>query len=199
MNRDIDPDRHIKRLNMVFGVSKRLQTLAYQRFHSPTGVSKEQQERELIAKSKEMRTARSVVLQPPHRFVLEMVSEHYGLTPDEVEAGILDDDQYVQLLDEFCAAGMRMAIMFFYDEFIYPNLSEFRVVLLVICVSNCTTYILVFGATESGRHVASKKFTKILRVVCSDGSDLQQKGKCVVAYKLSNDKELDIRNCQEVG
>lgn len=62
--------------------------------------------------------------------------------------------------------------------------------------------ILIFWKlthTESGRHVISKKFTKIFRVVCSDGSDLQQKGKCVVAYKLTNEKELDIRNIQDVS
>lgn len=35
------------------------------------------------------------------------------------------------------------------------------------------------------------------RLVCSDGTDLKQNGKCVVAYKLANQKDLDLRTIQD--
>lgn len=169
-----DPDRHLKRLHRVFEVSQRLQNLATRRHASPTKITKEQMERELLGRSKELRTARQTVLQATHRYVLELIGEHFGLEADEVEAGILDDDLYVRLVDEFVMRGGRMAILFFYDEFTHPNVA-------------------------SGRHVPAQKRSKMMRVICSDGSDLQQKGKCVVAYKLNNEKDLDVRSIQDVS
>lgn len=169
-----DPDRHLKRLHKVFEVSKRLQNLATRRHASPTKITKEQKERELLGRSKELRTARQARLQATHRHVLELCAEHFGLDADTVEAGLLDDDLYVRLVDEFVLKGGRMAVLFFYDEFAHPNVA-------------------------SGRHVPAQRHTKMRRVVCSDGTDLQQRGKCVVVYKLNNDKDLDLRTIQDVS
>lgn len=121
---DPDPDRHLKRLQKVFGVSGRIQNLAIRRHTSPRKITKEEQERELLGKSKEMRKKRLTVLQPTHRFVLEMVGEHYGIESDAAEEGILDDDLYVRLMDEFVMKGGRMAVMFFYDEFLHPSVCK---------------------------------------------------------------------------
>lgn len=121
---DPDPDRHLKRLQRVFGVSTRIQDLAIRRHVSPRKITKEEAEREQLANSKDMRKKRQAILQPPHRFVLEVVGEHYGLECDPVEAGVLDDDQYVRLLDEFVQKEGRMAILFFYDDFSHPAVGE---------------------------------------------------------------------------
>lgn len=118
---DPDPDRHLKRLQKVFGVSERIQQLALRRHTSPKKITKEEQERELLGKSKELRKRRLGVLTASHRFVLEMVGEHFGLEADGVEEGVVDDDHYVRLLDEFVCKDGRMAIMFFYDEFTHPS------------------------------------------------------------------------------
>lgn len=37
----------------------------------------------------------------------------------------------------------------------------------------------------------------MLRAICSDGTDTRQLGRCVIAYRISNEKELDMRNVQD--
>lgn len=116
-----DPDRHIKRLNQLFGVTSRLQELAVRRRKSPTKISKDAEEKAALAQSKEARTRRQGAMTPPHRFICEVVGEHYGLECEEIVEGVIDDDQYVQLLDEFVKKDGRMAVMFFYGEFQHPS------------------------------------------------------------------------------
>lgn len=45
--------------------------------------------------------------------------------------------------------------------------------------------------------MTAQKYTKMLRAICSDGTDTRQLGRCVIAYRTSNDKELDMRNVHE--
>lgn len=125
-NPDDDPERHLKRLQQVFGVTSRIQELATKRRKSPTKISKDAEEKALLAQSKELRTRRMGAMTPAHRFVCEVVGEHYGLECDEVVDGVIDDDQYVQLLDEFIKKDGRMALMFFYGEFQHPPLGEWN-------------------------------------------------------------------------
>lgn len=119
-----DPDRHLKRLQQTFGVTTRVQQLATKRRKSPTKISKDAEEKGILAQSKEMRTRRLGAMSPTHRFVCEVVGEHYGLECDEVVDGVTDDDRYVQLVDEFNKKDGRMAIMFFYGEFQHPPIGE---------------------------------------------------------------------------
>lgn len=119
-----DPDRHLHRLQQTFGVTTRLQQLATKRRKSPTKISKDAEEKALLAQSKEMRTRRLGAMTPVHRFVCEVVGEHYGLECDEVVDGVIDDDKFVQLLDEFAKKDERMAVMFFYNEFQHPPVGK---------------------------------------------------------------------------
>lgn len=117
-----DPERHLKRLQATFGVTTRVQQLATKRRKSPTKISKDAEEKALLAQSKEMRTRRLGAMMPVHRFICEAVGEHYSLECDEVVEGVIDDDLYVELLDEFTKKDGRMAVMFFYGEFQHPAL-----------------------------------------------------------------------------
>lgn len=119
-----DPDRHLKRLQQTFGVTNRVQQLAIRRRKSPTKISKDAEEKALLAQSKEMRTRRLGTIQPPHRYVCEVVGEHYGLECDEIVEGVIDDDRYVELLEEFIKRDGRMAVMFFHGEFQHPSIGK---------------------------------------------------------------------------
>lgn len=38
-----------------------------------------------------------------------------------------------------------------------------------------------------------------MRTIVSDGTDQKQSGKCVAVYKMSKDKDLDLRSIQDVS
>lgn len=187
-----DPERHLKRLEKVFGVSGRIQQLATQRRKSPTKVTKNADDKVLLAKSLELRALRLAAIAPPQRFILDTVASHFNVNVETMVEGMCDDDAYIQLLNNFVARDGRKFIAFFYDEFQHPSIGEFE--------KKC---IAVFDAvfkvqfSGSGRHVTAQKYTKMLRAICSDGTDTRQMGRCVVAYRISNEKELDMRNVQE--
>lgn len=45
-----------------------------------------------------------------------MVAIYLGLEPNEVIDGVVDDAEYVTLLDNLINTNLRKAIMFFYQE-----------------------------------------------------------------------------------
>lgn len=70
----------------------------------------------LQQKFKEERANRVQDLQLTHRHVCDMVAIYLGLEPSEVIDGVVDDAEYVTLLDNVINMNQRKAIMFFYQE-----------------------------------------------------------------------------------
>lgn len=120
-----DPDRHLKRLKKVFGVSERIQKLAIRRHKSPTRITKEVEEKAILAKSKDLRKARQAAIGQVHRYILETIANVFDIETDKVIDGIVDSDRYIELLKEFCNKNGRSAIVFFYDWFSFPAIGNF--------------------------------------------------------------------------
>lgn len=117
-----DPDRHLKRLQEVFGVSGRIQNLAVRRRKEVVVVSKEEKDREMMARSKEMRTKRLSGISPTHRYVLELVAGHFDVDTDIISDGMCDEERHCELLNLFVCRNGPMGVAFFYDEFPYPGI-----------------------------------------------------------------------------
>lgn len=119
-----DPDRHLIRLQKVFGVSGRIQDLAIRRRKSPTIISKDEKDREMLARSKDLRSKRLNGIGVVQRFILDLVAAHYDCETDIISDGICDEDRHCELLDSFITRDGHMAIAFFYDEFSHPGVGS---------------------------------------------------------------------------
>ena len=115
-----DPERHLKRLKLVFGVSGRIQKLSVRQHKSPTKISNDVLQKELLVKSKELRKARLNQLGAQHRYILDVVGECFDQECDEMINGMTDSDKYIELLNMFVSSKGPKCIMFFYDMFPHP-------------------------------------------------------------------------------
>lgn len=164
---------YLKFLTDTYGITPRCQRLAMARAVSPPRISAEEILRAKLENAKKQRKVRDTIVSTPHRWVCEVVGEHFGVDTDAIVDGVLDDDYYVMLLDQFVQAGSRMQVLFSYDWYSHPPLS-------------------------SGRHVVAQKDKNMLRCTLTDGTDVRLQGKLVAAYKLGSTKDLDMRSIQEV-
>lgn len=121
-----DPDRHLKRLQKVFGVSAKIQNLAIRRHKSPTRINKEAEQKAILAKSSDLRKVRLNEIGQVHRFILDSVANVFDIDTDRAIDGMADADRYIGLLKEFVQKNGRLAIVFFYDWFPYPGIGITR-------------------------------------------------------------------------
>lgn len=117
---EVDPERHLKRLQKVFGVSGHIQNLAIRRHKSPTQITKEVEEKAILAKSKGLRKDRLREIGQIHRYILEVIANAFQIDTDKAIDGIIDSDWYIELLRSFVNKNGRSVIVFFYDWFPYP-------------------------------------------------------------------------------
>lgn len=115
-----DPERHLKRIEKVFGVSELIQTLAIRQYKSPTKIAKDVELKDVLAKSKDLRTKRLAALGTTERYVLEMVAEQFCCDTESIVDGMVDSDGHIELLKSFVEQDGRLAVMFFYDLFAHP-------------------------------------------------------------------------------
>lgn len=47
--------------------------------------------------------------------------------------------------------------------------------------------------SDSGRYIHKERFNKMLRAICSDGSDTRLCAKSIIAYRLDNDVDVDSK------
>lgn len=125
MNPDADPDRHIKRLEKVFGVSAQIHGLVLKREKSSHQLTKEQEIQETLAKSKIRRTERLNNIGQCQHYVLDIAADYFGVQTDTIINGIADADQDVELMKSFAEANGKLAIMLFYEELPHPPLGNF--------------------------------------------------------------------------
>lgn len=52
---------------------------------------------------------------------------------------------------------------------------------------------------DSGRYVHKERFNKMLRAVCSDGSDTRLGAKSIIVYRLDNDIDVDPKAIASVS
>lgn len=122
--RDVDPERHLKRLQKVFGVSKKIQELALSTVKGDDSTRDLIKEAEALTRSKAARGKRIESIEPHHQYIIDMVAELLDVPADEMIAGIADSEQNVDLLHSMVKKMGAKAVIFLYDEFMHPSKGE---------------------------------------------------------------------------
>lgn len=117
---NFDPDRYLKNLQRVFGISKRLRDLATSRL---VEVTSEQLIRQAASRAhvQTQRQDRINSIDSHHRYVIDIVAEQLNISSEEVIEGIADSNKHVQLLHSITEQNGLRAIIFFYDNYPYPS------------------------------------------------------------------------------
>lgn len=167
----IDPDRNIKKLRKLFGVSHTIQKQTARRL-SVTDQEREEKERKRAQQLKELRQQRISSLGANHRYVLEIVADLMGTDPEEIIMGVVDDVAFVDLLSGlFEKDGPRACMLSYADMHGYPP--------------------------ESGRYVEALKRKPVKRTIVKRSDTVELLGKWVVVYRTNNKKSIDNRTVPE--
>lgn len=138
---DVDPERHLKRLQKVFGVSKKIQQLAISTLKSDASTHDLIKEAEALTRAKAARSKRIESIEPQQQHILDMVAEMLNIHADEVIAGIADSEQNIVRLNSMIEKMGAKALLFFYDEFSHPTKGRriccYHTDILVIKKVNC--------------------------------------------------------------
>lgn len=65
---------------------------------------------------KEQRMQRFQELQLPHRHICDMVAMYLGIESSEVMDGVIDDPEYLSLLQNFLDKGSVMCVLYYYQD-----------------------------------------------------------------------------------
>ncbi|OAD58895.1 Dynein heavy chain 8, axonemal [Eufriesea mexicana] len=126
--------------------------------------------KEKLAKFKEKRNARQALLKATHRQVLDVAAFILNVHPDLLEEGIIDKDEYINVLDSFFLKDGKRAILIHYQPMEPPPF-------------------------ESGRWSAQyERETEIIRCCITDGFTEQLSGKCVIVYRLKSDIDFETKH-----
>ncbi|XP_055849438.1 dynein axonemal heavy chain 8 [Episyrphus balteatus] len=170
----MDPERNIKRLHKLFGVSHKIQKLSARR-GSAADHEKEEQEKKKIQAFKDQRQQRISNLGANHRYVLEIVADFLEITTDEAIIGLVDDEAYTDLLNGLFKEKGNFSALF--------------------CNATMNGY-----PPASGRYVEKLKYAKIIRLICYKSDQVQMDGRWVVAFRNSNKKAIETRTISdEIG
>ncbi|CAL1673547.1 unnamed protein product [Lasius platythorax] len=125
--------------------------------------------KERLAKFKEIRNARQGLLKVTHRHILETVAYILNTDAEVLEEGILDKDEYVNVLSSFFAEGGRQAIIVYLQSMNPP-------------------------AFETGRWTPQfSKEHQVIRCCVTDGTTEEFSGKCVIVYRLKSNLEFGVK------
>lgn len=119
--RDVDPERHLKRLQKVFGVSKKIKELALSTVKGDDSTRDLIKEAEALTRAKAARGKRTESIEPHHQYIIDVVAELLNVPADEVIAGIADSEQNVGLLNSMVEKMGAKAVIFLYDKFAHPS------------------------------------------------------------------------------
>lgn len=167
----IDPDRNIKKLRKLFGVSHTIQKQTMRRL-TVTDQEKEELERKRGHHLKELRQQRISSLGANHRYILEIVADLMGTETDEIVTGVVDDQAFVDLLSSMFEQNGSRACMINYAALVgYPP--------------------------DSGRYVESMKRQTVNRAIVYRSDNVELFGKWVVVYRNNNKRSVDNRTISE--
>lgn len=120
MEAEPDPERHLKKIGLSFGVAGKLQKLIRNRPKIQER-TEEETEQELIAKSIENREKRIAAIGPIQRYIFGLVAKHYNIGVDEIIEGVADSDEDTEILNSFCSKKGHSVIVFLYGKYKYPG------------------------------------------------------------------------------
>lgn len=120
MDSEDDPERHLKKIELAFGVTNKLKKLAKNRPKLQQRTN-EEIEAELLAKAKENRENRIDSFGPIQRHIFGLAAKHYNVSVDEVIQGVADSDEDTEILKSFCTKGGHSVIVFLYAKFKCPG------------------------------------------------------------------------------
>lgn len=168
----IDPERNVKKLRKLFGVSHTIQKQTIARRLSATDQEKEEVERKKQQHFRELRQQRISSLGANHRYVLEIVADLMGTDTEEIIMGVVDDPKFIDLLSGIFDNGGPRACMISYAQMQgYP--------------------------VESGRYVESMKRKNVKRTVVRSSDNVELYEKWVVVYRNNNKKNIDNRTVSD--
>lgn len=116
----LDPYRHLKRLNKVFGVSRRIQKLAQSHIKPESTPQEILEQNEFLANAKISRDKRIGTIDAVHRCIIETVASQFSIQYEDLLEGIVDCEHYIELLQSFVAKSGRKVLLVYYDVFAYP-------------------------------------------------------------------------------
>lgn len=167
-----DPERHLKRLHDVVGVSTRIQELALRRRLSPPIITKEEKFQEVVAKAKDARSGRLSQLGPKQNYLIDIASTCFKVPAETITECVIDCQQTVNLFVEFFEAVGLQVILMQHQLDVAPTL-------------------------ESGRFKMDVKNQKMMKTLFSTGKGKSIKGKSLMVYRLQKEREVE-RNFSEV-
>lgn len=121
---DVDPERHLKRLQKVFGVSKKIQQLAVSTLKRDTTTHDLIKEAEALNRAKIARAKRIEAIEPQHQHITEMVADLLNIPADEIIASMADTERNIEFLSSILEKMGIKAVLFLYDEFPHPSKGE---------------------------------------------------------------------------
>ncbi|XP_063230049.1 dynein axonemal heavy chain 8-like [Bacillus rossius redtenbacheri] len=137
-----------------------------------TIIMREQEMKErVMAMAKGQRQERRDRLTVEHRHVMKVAAHHLGVPDEDVEEGVLDADTHVALLESFLSAGGRSLLVF-------------------------ATARLETLPSDSGRDLP-ESLEGLRRVVVVSGNDIKVKGLTVAVFRVTNDKDIDMKHILE--
>lgn len=163
----MDPERNVKRLRKLFGVSRTILKRAARR-PSVSDQEREEQQRRRFQLLREMRQQRISSIGANHRYVLEIFADMSGLDTEEVVTGMVDEIKYVDNLNWLFEEKGPMAIM----------------------ISNAA---MIGYPTDSGRYQEKLKYTEVQRTICLRADSVEMIGKWMVVYRQHNEKSIENR------
>lgn len=167
----MDPERNVKRLRKLFGVSHTILKRAARR-PSISEQESEDQQRKRFGALREMRQQRISSIGANQRYVLEICADMLGLETEEVVMGIVDENLYVDNLNSIFEEKGPMAIM----------------------LSNAS---MVGYPVDSGRYQDKLRHTEVHRTVCLTSGTVRLLGKWMVVYRQQNEKTIDNRTVSD--
>lgn len=167
----MDPERNVKRLRKLFGVSRTILKRAARR-PSISDQESEEQQRKRFQMLREMRQQRISSLGANQRYVLEICADMIGIDTEEVVTGIVDENIYVDNLNGLFEAKGPMAVM----------------------LSNAP---MIGYPVDSGRYQDKLRHTEVHRTICLTASTVRLIGKWMVVYRQQNDKAIENRSVSD--
>lgn len=123
----LDPERHLKRLRKVVGVSKRIKELADSKSQYFTAADDKAKDAEALEEARDKRRQRINSLELVHSNILTVIAKMLNISLEEAQEGMADSDRHIQLIKNLTEAKGRKAVLFTYDLYDQPPKGGFSI------------------------------------------------------------------------
>ncbi|XP_058453053.1 dynein axonemal heavy chain 8 [Malaya genurostris] len=170
-----DPDRHLRQIYQVVGVSTVIDSVAQlvkRRRGSPPKITKEQELQQQLERAKDARAGRLNSIGPKHRFILETASHILNLEPEILIDCAADKDEYVGQLDQLFETDGIRSVLVYYGMYNAPGM-------------------------DSGRYNPKHKRQQSMQSLITNGTVEKVTVLNVGSYRHTNARSIDIKNLGE--